>query len=217
MFITLVIFYNYLSLRTKPFSRSALLPIRYEIVNEGVPLSTPEWWIGPCSFNVEGGEEASGIEFGILSDDDGLSLKKQDGEVPILAIRPKLLINGIKNRGILVPNDFELISTDTVRYKVYQQVTFTGGTWNSVDPNSITEYSTDVTLSDFSGTYFNLRSGFVPAAANKTNSIFYSFKQGVAGFVDALENDAQKGIVITAKPLLNNTTSYAAFNWEEIY
>lgn len=199
----------------KPFSRSALLPINYEIENTGAVASSSTMLVGPTSFNIEGGEERVGSVFSIGNGATGVTASSTTVPNNIIAIRPKLQINSINNRGSITPIAFQIFTDADIYYEIKLQAVATNGTWTSVDSTSITEYSTDVTTLSFSG--YTIGSGYVTGSNNRAGNIAASFEDLEFVSIDTLNGAAQLAIIIQAYKISGNAVVRASLKWKETY
>lgn len=199
----------------KPFARSALLPVSFEMENTGTVSEASDFYVGPMSFNIEGGEERAGLRFSVANGVTGKSVTSTTVPVYILGIRPKTTINSVNNRGSITPLSFNVFSDQDIYYEVYLQAIPTNGTWTSVDTTSITEYSTDFTTLSTVG--YLVDSGYVAGGGNRAGTIAASFESLEFVSIDILNSNAQLAIVIRAFKLSNNATVRAAIRWKETY
>ena len=200
----------------KPFARSALLPINYEIENTGTVASNTTMYVGPTSFNIEGGEERAGLRFSAANGATG-AVTATSTTVPnyILGIRPKTQINSINNRGSITPLFYQIFTDADIYYEVLLQAIPTNGTWTSVDATSITEYSIDFTT--LSTTGYVIDSGYVAGANNRSGSIASSFEALETVSIDTLNSSAQLAICIRAYKISGNAAVRGSFIWKETY
>ncbi|OHE77784.1 MAG: hypothetical protein A3F67_08065 [Verrucomicrobia bacterium RIFCSPHIGHO2_12_FULL_41_10] len=162
-------FHNSNSLLTV-FMSTANLPIRSEIENIGVTPSASVLKQICSSISSEGGRDLprAPIESSISN---GISLVAVTTRRPILSMAPKYLINGVTNRGYILPGRVSVLTRNNdCFFEIIRNGTL-GGTpsWTSAGANSITEYDTSATTISGGDIAF---SGFVPASlANSSASI----------------------------------------------
>lgn len=200
----------------KPFARSALLPINYEVENTSAVASATNVFVGPTSFNIEGGEERVGLRFS-KGNLPGQSVTAVSTTVPniIFSVRPKLQQNGINNRGSLTPLEYQIFTDADIYYEVAVQAIATNGTWTSVGTTSIAEYSVDTTTLSFSG--YPISSGYVAGASNRSGAIAGSFEDLETVSIDTLNSNAQLAIVVLAYKISGNAVVRASIKWKETY
>jgi len=199
----------------KPFSRSALLPLQYEIENTGPVASGTTMYVGPASFNIEGGEERAGLRFAVGNGVTGVTASSTTVPANILAVRPKLQQNSINNRGSITPLSFQILTDADIYYEIKIQAIATNGTWTSIDSTSITEYSTDVTTLSFDG--YTIGSGYVTGSNNRAGNVAESFEDLEAVAIDTLNSSAQLAIIIQAYKISGNAVVRASLKWKETY
>lgn len=129
------------------YIRTPTLPIRSEVRNNGV-VSTGNSMQHICSTVIsEGGYENSGEDFAITN----TTLKSIGigATSPILAIKLKDTFDGFSNRVTVKLNSVNVFTSGAnIKYTVVKLDStslVSGGTWNSVHPNSAVEYNEGVT------------------------------------------------------------------------
>lgn len=197
-----------------PFSRTALLPLRYEMENVGAPSTAQTWFVGPNSFNIENGEEALGFRYTANRGTSGISVTSNTTYTNLLAIRPKATINGSNNRGFLVPLSFNIKSTDDLLVEIWLQGVATASDWASVGTESIAEYAR--TISAVTGGE-PIQSFYISGGGNSNAAITATVEENVFSSLDALDNNTPLAIIIRAKKLGGNATAFAAIDWREVY
>ena len=198
----------------KPFVRSALLPVRYEMENTGAVASASTWFVGPNSFNIEGGEERKGQRFTASNATTSKLVNNTTTPTLILAVRPKEFFNSVRNRGTIIPLEYSVLTDNDIFVEILIQSIVTGGTWISVDNTSISEYNT--TFTSISGGYV-VGGGYAGAAGNVAGSLANTFEANAFVCQDALNSNAQLAIVIRARKLGNNADVYGQLKWKEVY
>ena len=78
----------------------------------------------------------------------GLLVNSETNPTYLLAIRPKLTVNGIENRGVIIPNNVEVLSSGDIYLEILVGGQATGGTWIDNGANSISEYNVTATHID---------------------------------------------------------------------
>lgn len=199
----------------KPFARSALLPLQYEIENTGAVSSDTTMYVGPASFNIEGGEERAGLRFAIGNGATGVTAASTTVPAYILGIRPKTTFNGVNNRGSLTPLSYQIFSDADIYFEIQLQAIPTNGTWTSIDTTSVTEYSTDFTT--LSATGYTIAAGYVSGSNNRAGNIAESFEDLETVSIDTLNASAQLAIVVRAYKISGNAVVRASLKWKETY
>jgi hypothetical protein len=87
-----------------PYMRTATLPVRYEIVNDGTGAASELIAICASVFS-EGGFERRGIPFSV---NRGIASASVGVRRPVITIRPKATFNGFVNRGEITPVSVEI-------------------------------------------------------------------------------------------------------------
>lgn len=198
----------------KPFARTALLPIRYEMTNSAATAGTTAWYIGPNSFNIEDGEDELGYLYSVNTGVTGITVGAT--ATSLLAIRPKATFNGSNNRGYAVPMNFNVYGTNDLLVEALALVTITGGTWTSVGADSIMEYAIGANIGTVSGGYV-IQSQHVPGGGNSGSSLAATFEERIFSSLDALNSNNPLCILIQATRLSGTTSGYASIDFREIY
>jgi hypothetical protein len=136
------------NIQTTTYMTTANLPIRYENTNTGAATASTLKAIC-CQVASEGGlTETSPNPF---SSTPRLDVTIPDANpVPLVAIRPALLFNGVANRSKIIPESLDvLVQSGEAVVEIYYNPTITDGAWASVDPSSSVEENT--TLTAFTG------------------------------------------------------------------
>lgn len=198
----------------KTFTRSALLPVRYEMENVGAVASASTWYVGPNSFNIEGGEERKGQRYTASRGTSGRSVNSATVPRYLLAVRPKLTFNGVNNRMSIIPLAYQIFTSDDLFYEVLVQSTTSGGTYTDVDADSGAEFSIDITGASDG---YIIDAGYIGGGGNSGGSLARTFESNAFVCVDTYNSNAQLAIVVRAYKLGGNATAYAAINFKEVY
>ena len=130
------------------------------------------------------------------------------------AVRCKDLINGIENRGVLLPNNLEILSTADVFYEVLVGGEATGGTWTDVDPNSIAQINNSPT--GYVGGRV-IKGGYIATSGGRGGgSLISSFPGDLFVSIDSLLG-TQNSVAIRATRLGSSTQARVELGWREIY
>lgn len=208
-------FFRYSASDDVPFARTALLPLKYEMENDGALSAATDWYIGPCSFNIEDGEEALGERHTISNMTTGKTISSSSVPTYLLALRPKATINGSNNRGFLVPINFNIYTTDDVLVELVYLAQISTATWNSVGAESIAEYATDVVDANVSNEEV-IQSVYVSGGGNSNAQVTTTIEARIFSALDALNSNTPLCIAIRAYKLGGNATSYAALDFREV-
>lgn len=196
-----------------PFTKTAFLPLRLEVTDTGSGQQSTTT-LGSISLDIENGEAE---EFGYQwADGNGTAGKSVSGTgfTYLYGIRPKQTVNGIFNRGVIVPNGVELLSTDDILVEILIGGQATGGTWNSVDSQSITEFNTGIT--GYTGGRVIKQSYIAAGGGRATGALVSSFPGDLFASIDSLLGN-QDAIAVRARKLVGNSTAYCTLSWKEIY
>lgn len=200
----------------KPFSRTALLPLRYVMENVGTTSGANTWYLGPNSFNIEDGEDELGFRYSVNTGTTGISVTSSVTPVSLLAIRPKATFNGSNNRGYAVPISFSVYGTNDLLIESLDLVTITGGTWTSLGTDSMMEYAVGANIGTVTGGNV-LHSQHVPGGGNSGSTLAQTFEERIFSSIDALNNNTPLCILIRARNLGGNANAYASIDFREIY
>jgi len=196
-----------------PFTKTAFLPLRLEIENTGTVSGGGEFTVGSISYDIENGEEN---EFGFQFSSGNKAVFKSvsAGGTIIYALRCQATINGIENRGVLVPNNLEVLSTADIYYEVLIGGQVSGGSWNSVSPNSIAEENT--TATGYTGGRV-IKSGYIATTGGRGGgSLFSSFPGDLFVAIDSLLG-TQDAVAVRVTRIGSSTQAGAELGWREIY
>lgn len=156
--------------QTGVYMTTANLPLTYEIETTGVIGGAKVLKAICASASSEGGTDTD-RGFAFSSDSTlgaGLISVAAGTEDPILALRTKAQFNSIDNHGAIILKDIEAFAEDqTCVCRVYYDPTISGGTWSSVNANSLVEINDNIT-SVSGGHCFN--TFFVPASTATGNA-----------------------------------------------
>lgn len=202
---------NNSNMRDTTYMSTANLPVRYEIENtDNTTSATTIKQI--CSTVVsEGGvEEDKGFDHAASTGITGASISTRES---VLSIRPKDIFGGVKNRGAIIPLDFELfVETQAIFFEIVYKGAVSSASWSSVGTNSIAEFST--TNDTVTGGEV-IASGFVAAAAGKRSSL----AAGALSFKPSLNSDilgdAQDELSIVCTALTGTAVVRASIVFKE--
>lgn len=190
------------------------LPIRGEIFNSGTAASATAIKFRGSALQLEGG--TGELNRGYLNTGTTGAVKTAvTTRRPVLSIRAKDLLNGLPNRGWVVPYDFSLLATtNDAFYEVLVGATLTGASWTSAAADSCGEY--DISATALSGG-LRVLSGFLVAGQGSTASVMASsLIDNYPTSVDSLLG-TQTVYTIAVTSFTGTSNVSAALNWREIY
>lgn len=197
-----------------PYMRSATLPARYEIVNDGTGAASELIAICAVVFSEGGFEEGRGIPFTANRGDIAASVAAR---VPVLSIRPKGTFNSIVNRGQIRPFDIHILTTtqDVLVELIYNPLLFGTGSFASVADDSITEFNNSFTA--ISGG-FPIQSFYVAAAGQGANSRGQGASPILSQLPLTLDIDGNNPIplAIVCTPMTGTATVNASIDLQEV-
>jgi len=122
--------------------RQGTLPIRFECENTDSAVSSSELKAICTLVQIVGSIKRQFNSYGASCPNPTI-VTDGDGEVPVMAIKPKLTFNGLTNHALTVPKEFHIISDDSssgiFEVKLRGLCFTTGGTFTSVSDSSHTE------------------------------------------------------------------------------
>ena len=189
------------------------LPLRYEIENIGPTASATSMKQVCATIISEGGfEEDKGID---LSVGTGITAQSITARASVLAIRPKMLFNSVQHRGNIIPLNINVFAeTNSVYYEVILKGSIAGAIWNSVNDDSITEYST---TSDVVTGGIVIASGYALAGGppgqsvgGASSAVRIKFSLG-----SNYDGSAQDQLIVVATALSGTALVYASITFKE--
>lgn len=200
--------------RTLVYMRTANLPVRAEVVNTGVTAGGSIKTICASVISEGGFEENRGYPFAVGTGITGLSTTTRR---PIVTIRPRATFGGLTNRGLIIPEHIEILSTaQAAYYEIVYGGTVSGGTFANVDANnSIAEYSIDST-----GIAGGIRidDGYLPTGAGATTR--FSTRESLAARLPLcldIDGANPKELSIVATAFTGTATVNGSISWKELY
>lgn len=136
--------WHHANVGSSTYMTTANLPVRYEIENTDTTGGVDDARAICATIVSEGGfENGRGFPFGA----DRSALKAVTTEVPIFAIRPTLLLNGIENRAQIEVESLDFYAETTAAvFRMYYGAAVTGGTWTAFNAtHSGVEYNEGLT------------------------------------------------------------------------
>lgn len=201
-----------------PFMRSAMLPLRFQIENTAGVGATRTMRVGTMSHSVaDDTSQDTFYKFSASTGTTPITVNSTTDWTDIIALRPKATVNGIQNRGLLEISHWLLLAeSNSIEYRIIDNVTYTGGTWTSVNANSIAEFSvapgTQVGTPRVIDVNY-LYSGRTGGAQSPENLADANIRISL----DTLTG-AQQCYVVQARKLgATDATVYGALTWKEQY
>ena len=202
------------------YMTTANLPIRYEIMANGAVTGSHVLRSICSQVSSEGGmSEISGFPF---SATNGNTLKNITTSAfsPIISIRPKQLFNGITNRGIIIPESYNIYSQDqSIAVQTVFGATLTDALWTSVNTESIVEFSVAATAMT-GGTVISSDFAAAVSSGNSGGVLDEAITSRVPLTLDIDGNHPISPLTdvftISATSLVGNTDVVANINWKEL-
>ena len=136
--------FNHANILDSVYMSTANLPVRYEIINDGIAGAVAELEAICSSVNSEGGFAEDRAILQAVATPVALSCGTTGAVV--LAIRPKLTFAGLVNRSTIAIDNAEAVGSGDGRWELYYTSNWTGGAWTSVDANGMAEFSINATI-----------------------------------------------------------------------
>ena len=206
-----------------PYMRTATLPIRVEQINTGTAASSSELNFACASVKHTSKVNISGDRFS-YNTPSTTNVQTSDGDLPVIAFRPKTTLNSIPNHSIARLKSIVLgnvgANNNPLVYKMWvtDSSNLTGASFASLSTTSGLEVDTSSTAITTPG----LAKQLVCFMIQEGTSIFEQVNQHASVHDAELYLDAdettQKSIVITADNIgTANTEAFVAFNWMELH
>lgn len=193
------------------YMTTANLPIRYEILNVGATASNSTLKQICTLVSSEGGHnhlKQPGLTFACST---GKTVISVTGFRPILSIRPKLIFNGITNRGIVVLVNINIIVSRDAHYRIMLNGTLNSPIWEDVHADSIVEFDINSTI--ITGG-LPIRTSHLERRSSINFSGDLTTKQVLSVNAQATASDI---VTIVAEKTTANFTVGASFMWKELY
>ena len=207
---TLVHIENFSNRFAAPWSRTAHLPVQWEIRNTAATTAGQIEVLG-SSFEIMGKAEIPELNFGIGHNAD---FPVSNTETALLGLRPTLLFNGVENRVRLVPTLAEASSDGgNAIIRLYWLGSLSGGNWLSPSPGSHAEYNLDP-VGFTAGELVYV--GFITNGSFKSLPVGQIFSARSRSFVLQGYAGTRPEIVFTAEKLKAGSTDMRmSVNWSE--
>lgn len=201
---------------TVPFTRTPVLPIRYQISNIQTTSGSSTMLHGTLGLVIDnsGNLIEPALQFSASREASGLNVDTT--LVPIITIRPKLLFNSNVNR---VPIEITNVNISTesqiVYYQILKNVSLTGSSFISASSNSCIEY--DVSATSFSGGE-KLSEGYVLASSqgNTRNLASAEAFLNKLNFLSLnVAGNSQENISVVCRTVTSTSLTFVDIVWEE--
>ncbi len=196
---------------TIPFMRTPVLPLRLEIENTGTAASSTSITAVCVTATAENGstDVVPSYSFHVSN---GLTSKSVSGTyIPLLSIRPKLLLNSIINRTPVVPDNFDIFTSAAyLNYRLVLNPTLTGSSFSSVNDFSAVEYDTSATAYSGGTVISNGYTTNTTKGGIKITDVLDQFLLGLN-----IAGDSADILTIVAASNSNNQPTYSTISWSE--
>lgn len=201
-----------------PFTRTAQLPLRFVAENTDTAAAGATMRVGSCSHSVadDVGRDLY-MQFSASTGTTGITVDSTTTWQDLVAVRPKATISGITNRALFELTHWLLLAeSNSIEYRIIDNVTYTGGTWGDVGGGSLAEYS--VSPGTQAGTPRVVDINYLYAGRNDGGSSPESINDAnIQIGLDTVSN-AQYCFVVQARKLsVTTATAFAAITWAEQY
>jgi len=196
-----------------PYMATACLPVRFEIENTGATGSSSTLKQICSTVISEGGYTLSGTVRSIGRDGNSpRDLTIANTFYPVLAIRLK----DDRRDAIVIPSGLNAApiagNNSIVNWRVYKNVTVTGGSWLSAGTYSSVSYNADPT--SFTGGDL-IGQGYIVATNQSAGSVQLS-SNDIFAYQLQRNYDSSETLLIAASSTVAGDDILAAINWEEV-
>lgn len=206
-----------------PYTRTLNLPLRYELRNSDTTSGANTLLAICCTIMSEGGFEVErGYPFAIGNGTASISANTRRA---VLSIRPAATLNSITTRGLIMPEELEVVTSGGSVYweLVYNPTYTTGGgalTWTGVDTtNSMVEYSVhgDANAGAFTGGVV-IKAGYCVAPATGISSRASTSDIITSRLPITLDSAGAnpRALALVCTGIGGAVTTYGALGWREI-
>lgn len=205
----------------EPFMNQPSLPVRWEIKNTGTTTSNSTMMCICFAVYTEGSEAETGFENTISNGTTPVTLSNNDPRV-ILAVKLKDTVNGIPVRALARLKDWQVLTSENIRYRVLiipdQTFFTTTPTWTDVPSVGWCEYSTNLALNTFTpDPSIVLFDGYASPGKNKAETEQFTIENRSAAIHQNFDATDSLVFVVQAQRLTNQTTTvYSSLNWIEV-
>jgi hypothetical protein len=199
------------NINTTTYMTTAILPLRMEIENTGT-IATSATAKQICNTVAsEGGYEGFSRRYSLSTGATARTLSVAGTSYPIMAIR----LNSTRLDSVVIPANINAAieqttnnKLDIVQFRIIQNPTITGGTWNTHFNNNV-QYNT--TISSFTGDT-EILGGYLTSSSSldlgDITNFTFQLGRTMAGVSDVL--------LIAATPTNNNAKLFLDLSWVEI-
>lgn len=194
--------------------RTPHLPLRAEVQNVTTAAGVASMSIRGSCLQIEAGD--ANFQRGYLNTGNtGTTSLAVTTRRPILSVRAKALLNGLPNRGWLVPYDFGFkVASNDIFWEVVVGGTLTGASWTSGSADSMAEY--DFSATAIAGGFPALSGYALSGSGNLSGSTYSSIVGQYPTSVDSL-NESQTVYTLVATSMSGMANVSAYLNWREVY
>lgn len=199
-----------------PYTRQGVYPVGFECRNINTAASASELKTVCSATQVVGRVKNQYNSHSTLTE-TSRTISAADGEVPILTIRPKADINGIRNSALMLLDNVVVHNSDSKNLQVkIQRGTFpSGASWSDAGGSVEVDTSASGWLPLGSGAH--IWTHFIPSGETWSQDFFQENpnNQADVGMI-LLGGDVQIGISVVAKNMsAGDTDVTVAVNWKE--
>jgi len=131
---------------SRPYMKTASLPVRFCIENTAVTVSTSEMKVTCVAVHTDGNVIDDRRRRTVKRAYDSINNIIPDTETPIFAVRASDIVGGVVNRQTVIPEIFTIRVVDQpILLRFHKDVTVTGGTWFKPQTDSALEVNDDPT------------------------------------------------------------------------
>lgn len=196
---------------TIPFTRTPVLPLRVEISNVGTSASSSSIRVVCFTASAENGSADLLPSYNFHAS-MGLTQKLvSQTYIPLISIRPKLLLSGIVNRSPILPDIFDVFTSAAyLNFQAVLNPTLTGASFVSVNDFSAVEF--DISATAYSGGTI-ITQGYTTNVTKGGIKITENLEQYLLGL--NIAGDTADILTIVAASTSNNNITFATISWNE--
>lgn len=198
------------------FTRTAVLPIRYEMRNVATTSSASTMYHGTLGVVIDASSNLSESAIQFSSSREASSKSIGTTLAPLMSIRPKLTFNSNINRVPINSTNIDVTSeTQILYYQILKNATLTGASFNSSSDNSAVEF--DIAATSYTGGQ-KISEGYVLANSqgNRINIQKSDANLDKLNFIGLnIQGTVAENIVIVARTLTSTSSCLASMFWEE--
>ena len=204
------------NIQATTYMTTANLPCRYEIQNTEAVAAAPTLKQICTTVISEGGQQDT-LAYPFSTELLDAAMPNGAGNaICVFAARHALTFNGIENRSLFQPSQYEVAATGgTVVAKVLYNPTLVGGTWGAVNAQSAIEGATDIGTGFSNGIYTGT-SIITGGQAKSAQPVFGKTVTARLPFGLDVDGANPVALALIAYATGNNITASFAFQWEEL-